>query len=498
MGSLIRRITAESAAGYGVNILEVTPPGQVQGVSTRTIGVVGHFPWGPTNTVTTITSVKQLYDTFCPEAFAVTDDWASMDAFLNKTFPGPIKIVRIEPSSMAAATLDFDDEDGTESVTVTANYKGSVGNSIQIAWTANADDATARDATVTIGSLYSKTYPNVATKPASSVVVTDPGDPFVTFSKHASSVKVPDAVSATSLATGADGTPAAADYTGSGKGILKFYGESVSVDVLFCAEPGSSIVDDVNTGLKTYATSTDKGMVVLSTPAGQSVSTAITYAASYRDDRVVYVWPRVKTTNVYDTANAEITVDGAAFAAVAIASVDPEISPGGASGAPFLTGITALENEDATKTDLANLNDAGVAPWVMSTALGGAIIHRAVTTLLTSGRTKIFRRRMTDFITNSIAARWEYFVELPLDLNLSSQTLGKNTGALINETKAFLEGLKVKGRIQDYSVDPYSQNLQTDIDAGSWTVQIMVDLFSAMEQITLKNQIGEGVTVVST
>ncbi|MCI0347590.1 MAG: hypothetical protein L0221_19485, partial [Chloroflexi bacterium] len=259
MGSLIRRVTSEGAIGYGVNIWEETPPGRVGGVSSNIVGIVGDFPWGPVDTVTEITTAAELFATFCPTPFDAADDYAAMDAFLNKNFPGGLKIVRIDATSAATATKTYDDNAAADSVTVTANYQGALGNEISIAWSENADDATARDATVTIGSDYSVTYENVATIVAAALVVTDPGDPYVTFSKASGATLVPAVAAASALATGSDGTAVAADYVGSASsdvGIRKFYGESVDVDVLFVAECPSGLIDEVNDGLKSYATDT--------------------------------------------------------------------------------------------------------------------------------------------------------------------------------------------------------------------------------------------------
>ena len=54
MGTLIRRVSGTSGVGYGVNILELLPPGQIRAGGLATVGVVGDFPWGPTNVVTEI------------------------------------------------------------------------------------------------------------------------------------------------------------------------------------------------------------------------------------------------------------------------------------------------------------------------------------------------------------------------------------------------------------------------------------------------------------
>ena len=497
MGSLINKIAGLSAVTYGINILEASPPGGVSGAGSTVVGVVADLPWGPVNTATDIGSPGDLFSTFCPPEFGANDDYTALRAFLNKSFPGGLKVVRIAATSAATASFTFVDDDPAASVDVTAKYPGLLGNSISVAWAANADVATSRDATVTIGSAYSKTYLAVATN-AGGLTVVDPGDPFVTFTKNGAGDEVPAAIAATALAGGLDGTAVAADYTGSapdGKGIAAFHGASVNADVLFVAECPTALIAGVNAALHTYATTIDKGIVVLCSTPAQAAATAITDVASFRDDREVYPWPRVKTTNFYASTAPEITVDGNAFLAVAIASVDPENSPGGASGAPFLKGITALADETTSKAGYKTLNDAGVAPFFMSDALGGAIVHRGVTTSLTAGVTKIFRRRMTDFITDSIAAFLEQYVELPLDLTLSPPTLGPVTGPEFGSVQQFLEDLKVSSRIQNYSADAFGGNSQAGLDAGTWVILISVKLYSQQEEIILKATIGESVTI---
>lgn len=502
MGSLIRRISAISGAAYGVNIFEVSPPKAVQGNSSRVVGIVGDFPWGPVNVLTDISDSGTLFSTFCPAPFGAEDDYAAMDAFLNKTFPGGVKVCRIAPTSVAAATASkaYLGAAAADSTTVTAKYPGLLGNSISVAWSVNADDATARDATVSIGTAYSVLYANVATIVAAALVVTDPGDPYVTFTKTVGATVVPAAAAAVALATGVDGTAVAADYVGTGAsdvGIRKFYGASVDVAVLMVASCPTAIVDAANTGLKAYCTDNDKGMAVLCTVAGQSAATAQTYKASYVDDRLVYAWPHVKTTNGYDPDLAEITVDGNSFAAALLVSVDPWISPGGAEGAQYLTGITGLETESTSDTVYEALRGKGIAAWFMATALGGAIMRGGVVTSLTSGLTKIRRRRTADYLEESIAALLELYAEKPLDLTLSSQTLGAITGAEIGAIHGFLDDEKTKGHIQSFSVDPWSQNVQADIDAGEWVIAMDVKTFSDQDVIVLKANIGDTVSVSS-
>ncbi|HYD02627.1 MAG TPA: hypothetical protein VEB22_15475 [Phycisphaerales bacterium] len=492
MGSLIRKISMLSQATYGINILEVDVPGGIRGVGEDAVGVVAELPWGPETTVTDINSVGELFEQFCPTEFDVADDYAAMKAFLNKTFPGGLKISRVPVTGAAAASKTFNDDDPNPSLVATARYKGVVGNGIKVEILAGSS-GTKRSVKVTIGSTYSKTYVDVQ----SGAVVTDPGDPFVEFTAHASADEPAAVVAATALTGGADGTAVAADYTGTAPtytGIRAFYPEGVKVGVLFVAEPPEALKDDINDGLLLYAQTVKKGVAVLCTKDGQSYSSAQTYVADYRDDRCVYPFPRVNTLNRYEDDPDEVEVDGSSFVAAAIVSVDPEVSPGGQPGAAALAGITSLEAEfeDAIYQEL---NDDGIAPFFMSTKLG-CIIRNGLTTSLTAGKEKIFRRRMTDFISESIAEFLEAYIERPLDLVLSpAPRLGPVTQQEYGEIVAFLQGMKDGNRIANYSVDPFGGNTAAGIAAGTWVILISVQLYASQDVIVIKAAVGTSVVI---
>lgn len=495
MGSLVNQITAITAAFYGVNILEQSPPGGVRGAGTGIVAIVANLPWGPVDTITEIASPAEFFSRFAPLVFGRLDTtYTALRAFIGKTFPSTIRVVRISPTSQATASRTFDDASSGDSVTVTARYPGALGNSITIAWTANADDATARDATVTIGSSYSVLYKRVATIVSAALVVTDPGDPYVSFAKASGATLVPAAIAATALTTGADGTAVAGEYTSA---VDLFAGASTQWNVGFVAEPESGLVDAINAHLKTFEDSNKRGMWVLCTVASQSVATAKTYAATYRSDRLMYCWPLVKTTNTFDPDKGEITVNGNSFAAVAIASVQPEQSPGGNPGARYLYGITGLE-QDATTAQLKELGEAGITPWFMSDAHGGAILHDAVTTSLTAGLTQVFRRRMTDYIVKALGDYLQRFTGELLDVDLVNRRLGAVTAPEIGALKQFLGDLKTNSRIRDYSIDPFGANVQSNIDDGQFIILIAVHLYSVQRQIVLLAQIGETVQITET
>lgn len=493
-GSLIRFVSGASGIGYGVNVWPIAPPRSVSGVSQNAIGMVADLPWGKVNEIVEVTTPAEFFAEFYPDAFnSGAKDYATYPAILallNKPLftKGGLKVVRIQNTGAVKA---FKTDTGTGTVTVTAKYYGDNGNEIYRQWTAASDaDPLKRNLVISIGTEYTATYENLTVS-----TVEDVDDPYVDVTTNTLTV-FPVAGAAAALATGADGTAVAGDYTGANKGIQIFYGASVEVDVLFCAEVPNVLVDDINAGLKLYAAE-DKGLAVLSTPDGQTSATALTYLSgeTLQDDRLHYGWPRVKTTNFFDADVDEIEVDGNAFAAAAIANSDAWISPGGAPGAQFLTGITGLETESTSRSTLDSLRDAGVSPWFMSTAHGGAIIAKALTT--DTAGTKVKQRRLRDYLEVSLAQYAELYVETPLDIDLAEQSLGEYTGSLVSAYNAFLENEKIAQHVKNYSVDPFSLNTEESIDAGRWIIYVAVETYSDQDEIVLKTEIGETVTVSS-
>jgi hypothetical protein len=402
-------------------------------------------------------------------------------------------VVRPAVASGAAVATSGALTAGDGTVTITAKYAGALGNAISFQWTAaTSGDADERNLVVTTTGGYAATYEDLTT-----ATVTAVDDPFIDVAA-AGATALPTAGAATALTSGADGAAAAADFTGTGKGIALFEADAVSWDVLFVAECPSALVDDVNTKLDAVS-ELGKGFVVLCTVASQAASAAITYIADYRSSRggSLYCWPRVKTTDFFQATPAEVTVDGNAFAAAAIANVDPWLSPGGAGknqgGVDLLAGITGLEDESATRASLDALNAAGVAPFARTAGLG-IILRRAVTTAL-SGRTRVYSRRMADYLIQAITSFAELFVERPLDVDLANNDLGTWTGGFVTAVRGFLDGEAQAEHLRAYSVDPFSASTPTDIAANRWTVLISVQLLSMNEELVLKTSIGETVQI---
>ena len=500
MGSILHQISSLSAARYGVNVLEVAPPASVQSAASNVIGMVAGLPWGPSNTVTLVTGLAEFFDTFYPDVFDSssknTTNYPALRALLRKRLPGGgLKVVRIAATSAAKASSG-NITAGTGTINIAAKYAGDLGEQIsyQIVAATNNDSAR-RNLIITIGSSYSATYENLT---LTALIAVD--DPYIDITDSSSDAVPAVMGSASALANGDNGTTVAADYVGSSSsnvGIRQFYGASVDVNVLFVAECPSPLADTVNAGLVAWGQDTSKGIAVLSTPAGQASSDTLTYIAdnSLSDDRGFYTWPQVTCRDLFLSTQAVTVMDGNAFAAFAIANIDPWLSPGGGGkvqgGVDLLAGVVGLEDESATLTTLNLLDEVGVTPWYNERTLG-VILHRAVTT---DGSTRLFSRRAKDWIQQSLARYAVNFAETQLDLVLSDQDLGPNTSGLISAWTTWLETQKIRTRIQSYSIDPYSANVQTNIDAGQWIVVVRVKLYAMLEELILKAEIGETVQI---
>ena len=506
---LVQQISNVSAALYGVNILDVAAPRSVSGVNTNRIAMIADLPWGPLNEVVLVRSIAEFREWFYPAEFGAVNDttYPALRALLRKPIfnSSGLQVLRIAATNGVAASYTFDDTTPTDSVTVTAKYKGVLGNSVKVAWSANAVTSGNRDATVSIGSLYSKLYKNVVT---AAGVLTDPGDPFVTFAKHASYAAVPAVIAATNLASGANGTAVAADYTGtinsSGTGLDTFGSESVDFDVLFCAEVPSALCNTVNTALVAFQTAYAKGLCVLSTPDAQSASTALSYVATYESARCVYAWPRVSTVNLYDADLDTVEVDANAFVAALIGNVDPWISPGGAGKVlgttDLLSGIVSLETANTSKATAEGLLDAGVT--VVSIApnsgsgLRGAYLRNCVATSHDPDVPKLVQvQRIKDYLNTSIANYATNYTSLPLDLDLESQSLGPNTDALYTAISNFLQAEQDAAHVKSYFVDPFGENTEGTLGTGVWNIGIQVQTYAPGDTIILSSQIGPTVSL---
>jgi hypothetical protein len=244
---------------------------------------------------------------------------------------------------------------------------------------------------------------------------------------------------------------------------------------------------------------------IVSAPIGFTQSQAIADVALWRSDRVFYTWPGWRTLipeiAEVGTAGGEgftddgvITVRGDGPLATLNCRLNPEENPGQNTDGlidEFFTieALTAPLGQSAYISLKAN----GIcAPRV--DRIGGSIYQSGITSDLTAGLTTQARRKMADFIQDSLAERL-----IPFSKQLATESRKDSIRGVVEQ---FLSELKSEqnpelARISDFSVDGRSGNTPEMEARGIFVLIIKVRTLSSLDAIVLQTEIGEGVTITS-
>lgn len=229
-----------------------------------------------------------------------------------------------------------------------------------------------------------------------------------------------------------------------------------------------------------------------------------------RSERLIYSWPGAVTfvpeaVNILTgTADGDFTTDGNLddsfdfWLASILSNLPPERNPGQAAQpvpailspvAGFQRGVSGLGI-----TQYTALRRQGVAALRLDRTVG-PIVQSGVTTSQVSGQTNINRRRMADFIEDSLAQRLVQFSKLPLTTNLRDGAVG--------EVDQFLDDLlspdnPAAQRINAYQVDDKSGNTPSLEAQGIFVIIVRVRLTPTADFIVVQAEIGEGVVITQT
>lgn len=226
-----------------------------------------------------------------------------------------------------------------------------------------------------------------------------------------------------------------------------------------------------------------------------------------RSDRLTYSWPGAihsvpEAVGIsIATADAKTTTDGIlddsfdGWLASILSNLAPERNPGEATPttATVLSPVLGFQR-GAPKlgmNEYIQLRQKGVAALRLDKT-AGPIVQSGITTSLVAGQKNIFRRRMADFIQDSIAGRLVQFAKQPLTQQLKD-------GA-VTEVVAFLNELlspnnPAAQRIDAFQVDDRSGNTPTLTAQGIFVIIVRVRLTPTADFIVLQTEIGEGVTI---
>lgn len=303
-------------------------------------------------------------------------------------------------------------------------------------------------------------------------------------------------------------------YTTAMDALLGDASPSRDVNILVAARASNTI----NAYIKTHvlqASAVGVGRIGIISPilTTTSVTSAISSSApgvgASRDERVVYSWPgavtfipdavgtSLGTADGLTTTDGNIDTFGSAWLAAVLSNLAPERNPGQAASPvnTVLSPIIGIQRGVPVLglNEYSALKAAGICGLRLDRA-DGPVFQSGVTTSLTAGKTNINRRRMADFLQDSLALALSSFSKLPLTQSLKDAVSG--------EVDAFLNGLKSPSnpaaqRIVNYQVDDKSGNTPDLLARGVYVVIVRVQTLSTADFIVLQTEVGEGVKITA-
>ena len=244
-------------------------------------------------------------------------------------------------------------------------------------------------------------------------------------------------------------------------------------------------------------------------PLGFTRAQAIADVAQYRRDRVFYTYPgwRVRVPEIAFrgaagglgfTEDGVITVRGDAPLATIDCQLPPEENPGQATG--LIENFFAVEPVVEAGSTVA----LGIDSYIAFKANGicaprrdptsGSIYQSGITTDLTPGKTTQARRKMADFIQDSLARAL-----VPFSKRLATPARRDSIRSVIEQFLAELQSINAPetARIDSFLVDETSGQTPELTARGIFVYIVKVRTLSSLDAIVLQTEIGEGTVTVA-
>lgn len=462
----------------GIVIDEQAPSPSVQGVGTGVAIMVAQLQRG-LESLERISGIKDFHERYGKSSYLGNIQ------LKNKKF-STLKIIRVVASDAVKATLSISNAT-VPSIKFDAKFKGVYGNSIKVtvaAGSVSGKKYTIQDANTGATEFFpDEVYDNIE---IANVAADKPfKDSKLVDVSVLDTTSEPVDTAATNLATGSDGTLADTDYeTAIAKAAVEGAG-----NVLFLDEYNQTR----NGYLKTHVGATQDKMVICAEEEEDSVSDNETDVALLRDTdgRIIYASNWVRTT----IDGEQVYTSPAAWVASIFSQVAPNIDLAYAGNAGLLFGVTGLKKE-LTRTDYIALMEAGVCSFEFDNDIGFKVKSGVVTQIANSSKLTILRRRMADFLTDSIARFLKNYQNAPN--RATERTAAK--GAILRFIKQ-QEGLGVLPKDSEVQnglakiVDTDTPNTDDTIAEGKFFIDYKQRIYSSMRFIVLKAEIGESVVV---
>lgn len=283
-------------------------------------------------------------------------------------------------------------------------------------------------------------------------------------------------------------------------------------NVIFSARQSNAVRSALRGNVRTASSTGSFGrMACVRPPLNTAKDVAISGSAApgvgaTRDQRVVYCYPGFNTFVPLIaklgltggdgfTADGNVDVGSDGFMASIMSQLPPEENPGQLTA--FTDAVNGIETGSNVQgfqmEDYITFRAKGIAGARMDD--GVAIFQSGVTSVDPSvfpNLRNIARRRMADFIQDSLARRGKAFGK-----KLSTFVRRK---AFANEVRQFLESLLSRNnvasqRIAGYTLDSKSGNTQRTLGLGIYRLIIKVRTLASLDSIVLETTIGESVEV---
>ena len=462
----------------GIIIDEKAPPAQIVGVGTGVAILVGQFERGPAGVLTLLTSTP-----FLEETFGANFSFGGNISLANKRW-STIKIVRAIASDAALATLTIDDGDVTDIIQFDALDKGIYGNSIKITTEVGTTTGTKYTVQDTSSSavLDDEVYDDVVITAIDSTTFEE--SKLVNVTVLATSAE-PGAAAAIALASGSEGSIADSDY----EDAIAVVSQESSGNILFLDEYNET----KNGFLKIHAGLTQDKMAIMAPGLSDSAATIITAVASLRDTdgRLIYAANPLQST----IGGTKQYTSPASWYASIMSQTSAHIDPAFSGNSGFLFGVSGIKFK-YTRVEYIAFMEAGVSAFEDDSDIGIKIKSGITTQIANSSKVTVLRRRMADFLTNSIAKFLKIYQN---DVNSAQKRLQVKSAIVSfigrNELLGILpKDSEVQGG-QAKLVDINSLNSDASIALGKFLILYKQRIFSSMRFIVLRAEIGESVVV---
>lgn len=474
----------------GLYINEKDPPGQIVGVDLNRIGIGGKCVRGP-ETIQLITSPADFTSIYGGRSLQsggalYGEVWRSL---VGKKF-GIVAIRRVVASDAVAGSRNLQDGVPATIATVTASSRGAWSAAVNGGPTVAVEAAS--NGNVNHWNLRvtyqgaERVYENINTTAGNDnlaeVFGNDPTN-LVVVAKVADG-RPANAVAA-ALTGGTDGTLTDADYIAAITDLSAYNG----LAAVMIAEAAPTQATLNGTIVTLAAQATDREFLTWSGVPGNTRAQEITALGTHittRSDRIVWCSNPAKVLD--PETGAKIDAYPHHFMASIISQTDVDVHVGSAEASKGLAGIRELRNEGWTRGDFELLKAAGIS--ALEKIDGGFQFRSGVTTSLTTGRTEIARRRMTDFLQLSAAKRLRFFVKAK-NTRVNRATMGA-------ELTAFCNDLRDQERIvEEFQIDQTTVNTANQRAQGIEKILWRVRLIGHILALVLETEIGTGVTIVS-